>query len=81
MTSALEHNAVMRPLRWLEVHRGIKVAVVKGSGSHGMPTVLDVVATVAEAPTDLVVLNHASNVTGAVLAAARSRPRWRRCRW
>jgi len=70
VVSALEHNAVMRPLRWLETHRDIKVAVVQGSEPHGMPSVLDVAATVAEAPTALVVLNHASNVTGAVLPVA-----------
>ena len=70
VVSSLEHNAVMRPLRWLESHRGIRVSVVQGSGSHGMPSLLDVAATVAEAPTELVVLNHASNVTGAVLPAA-----------
>jgi len=70
VVSALEHNAVMRPLRWLEVNRDIEVVVVKGSEPHGMPGVLDIAAAVAEAPTDLVVLNHASNVTGAVLPVA-----------
>ena len=70
VVSALEHNAVMRPLRWLETHRDIRIAVVQGSEPHGMPSVLDVTATVAEAPTALVVLNHASNVTGAVLPVA-----------
>lgn len=70
VVSALEHNAVMRPLRWLEAHRDIEVAVVRGSEPHGMPSVMDVAATVAEAPTALVVLNHASNVTGAVLPVA-----------
>jgi cysteine desulfurase family protein len=70
VVSALEHNAVMRPLRWLEAHRGIEVAVVHGSEPHGLPSVLDVAAAVAESPTDLVVLNHASNVTGSVLPVA-----------
>ena len=70
VVSALEHNAVMRPLRWLEVNRNVEVVVVHGSEPHGMPGVLDVAAAVAEAPTALVVLNHASNVTGAVLPVA-----------
>jgi len=70
VVSALEHNAVMRPLRWLEAHRGVEIAVVTGSGSHGVPSAVDVVACVAEGPTELVVLNHASNVTGSVLPVA-----------
>lgn len=67
VVSSLEHNAVMRPLRWYETHRGIQVAVVEGSGTFGVPTAEEVAAVVAEKPTTLVVLNHASNVTGSVL--------------
>lgn len=70
VVSALEHNAVMRPLRWLEAHREVEVAVVRGSGPHGVPTAAEVAACVAEAPTALVVVNHASNVTGSVLPVA-----------
>ena len=70
VTSALEHNAVMRPLRHLESTRGIDVAVVEGGGFHGVPTPQEVAARVAEAPTDLVVLSHASNVSGNVLPVA-----------
>jgi cysteine desulfurase family protein len=70
VVSALEHNAVMRPLRWLEAYRGVDIAVVPGSGSGGVPTADEVAARVAEAPTTLVMLSHASNVTGAVLPVA-----------
>jgi len=70
VVSALEHNAVMRPLRWLEAHRGVEVAVVAGSGPDGVPTAEDVAARVAEEDTTLVVISHASNVTGAVLPVA-----------
>ena len=70
VVSALEHNAVMRPLRWLETHRGVQIAVVAGSGSHGVPTADEVAARVAEKKTALVVLTHASNLTGAVLPVA-----------
>jgi cysteine desulfurase family protein len=70
VVSALEHNAVMRPLRWLEAHRGVEVAVVAGSGPDGVPTAEDVAARVAEEDTTLVVMSHASNVTGAVLPVA-----------
>jgi cysteine desulfurase family protein len=70
VVSALEHNSVMRPLRWYETHRGVQVAVVEGSGPFGVPTAEEVAAVVAEKPTTLVVLNHASNVTGSVLPVA-----------
>lgn len=67
VVSALEHNAVMRPLRWYQSHRGVQVAVVEASAPFGVPTADEVAAVVAEKPTTLVVLNHASNVTGSVL--------------
>jgi cysteine desulfurase family protein len=70
VVSALEHNAVMRPLRWYETHRGVQVAVVQGSGPFGVPTADEIAATVAEKTTTLVVLSHASNVTGSVLPVA-----------
>lgn len=70
VVTALEHNAVMRPLRWLEADRDVEVVVVEGPGPHGVPGARDVAARVSEAPTDLVVLNHASNVTGNVLPVA-----------
>jgi len=70
LTSALEHNAVMRPLRALEAARGIDVAIVAGDDPDGLPTAVAFRDAVAEAPTALVVLTHASNVTGAVLPVA-----------
>jgi selenocysteine lyase/cysteine desulfurase len=71
VTSALEHNAVMRPLRHLERRLGLELEVVQGAAPHGMPTTDEIAATVAAAPTRLVVLTHASNVTGAVLPVER----------
>ena len=70
VTSALEHNAVMRPLRFLEESRGVEVVVVEAADPNGAPTAEEVAARVAEAPTALVVLTHASNVSGAVLPVA-----------
>jgi cysteine desulfurase/selenocysteine lyase len=70
VTSALEHNAVMRPLRWYEKTRRIKVVVVQGRASDGVPSADEVIETVTRAPTSLVVMTHASNVTGAVLPVA-----------
>jgi selenocysteine lyase/cysteine desulfurase len=70
VTSALEHNAIMRPLRFLEESRGVEVAVVEAADPNGVPTPEEITARVAEAPTALVVLTHASNVSGAVLPVA-----------
>lgn len=70
VTSALEHNAVMRPLRALAEERRLVVDIVAGGGSHGVPTAAEVAARVATVPTALVVLAHASNVTGAILPVA-----------
>jgi cysteine desulfurase family protein len=70
VTSALEHNAIMRPLRWLEENRGTEVAVVEAADPNGVPTSAEVAARVAEAPTALVVLTHASNISGAMLPVA-----------
>jgi cysteine desulfurase family protein len=70
VTSALEHNAVMRPLRFLEESRGVEVAVVEAADPSGVPTPEEIAARVAEAPTALVVLTHASNISGAVLPVA-----------
>ena len=67
VTSALEHNAVMRPLRWLERTRAIQVVVVPGDDPDGLPTADAFRSAVTEAPTALVVLSHASNVTGMVV--------------
>jgi len=66
--TGMEHNAVMRPLRDLE-ERGIAVAVAPCDPAGR----LDLEAferTVNAAPTRLVVLNHASNVTGTICPVA-----------
>ncbi|MGD8441264.1 MAG: aminotransferase class V-fold PLP-dependent enzyme [Holophagae bacterium] len=70
VTSALEHNAVMRPLRRLEATERVEIAVVDGSEPDGLPDADAFRGRVAEAPTSLVVVTHASNVTGAVLPVA-----------
>ncbi|MCS7282672.1 MAG: aminotransferase class V-fold PLP-dependent enzyme [Anaerolineae bacterium] len=64
VTSSMEHNSVMRPLRALE-REGVEVTVVSCSG-EGM---LDPGAVLAalRSNTRMVVLNHASNVTGTIL--------------
>ena len=64
VTSSMEHNAVMRPLRELE-RRGVELTVVACS-PEGLLDPQDVEAAVRP-NTTMVVLNHASNVVGTVL--------------
>jgi cysteine desulfurase/selenocysteine lyase len=64
ITSSMEHNSVMRPLRALE-RQGVRVTVVPCS-SQGLLDPLEVEKAVAP-DTRLVVLNHASNVVGTLL--------------
>ncbi len=70
VVSALEHNAVMRPLRHLERERGLEVVVISGACGDGVPSAHEVVDQVTRARTRAVVLTHASNVSGAVLPIA-----------
>lgn len=68
--SSLEHNAVMRPLRWLEQYHGVAVHPVPGEDPTGVPTPRAVRRAVDRYSPRLVVITHASNVTGAVLPVA-----------
>jgi cysteine desulfurase / selenocysteine lyase len=65
VTTAIEHNAVMRPLRHLE-SRGARVTVVPASRA-GEPD-LDALASALRRPTRLLVTTHASNVIGGLVA-------------
>ncbi len=67
VTSSMEHNSVMRPLRALE-REGVEVTVVPCS-PEGMLDPRAVLAAIRP-HTRLVVLNHASNVTGTLLPVA-----------
>jgi len=64
ITSGMEHNSVMRPLRFLET-RGVKVTVVPCSNAGTLDP--NDVRKALRANTKMVVLNHASNVTGTIL--------------
>ena len=64
LTSSMEHNAVMRPLRALESH-GVNVGVVKAD-SRGLIHVEDFRRELTSAKYDLVVMSHASNVCGTI---------------
>ena len=68
LTTSMEHNSVMRPLRALERERSVKVDIVRCS-SGGFLDADDVEAAL-RADTKMIVLNHASNVVGSVLPVA-----------
>lgn len=64
VTTSMEHNAVIRPLRGLEV-RGVEVEILP-CHSEGMLPPEDLERDLEAHRTDLVVLSHASNVCGTI---------------
>lgn len=68
VTSVAEHNSVLRPLRQLEENAGVEVTRVACDG-EGRVDPADVEAAL-RANTRLIVLVHASNVTGAIQPVA-----------
>jgi len=64
ITSAMEHNSVMRPLRFLE-SRGVELSVVPCSLQGELDP--DDIRKAFRKNTKMVVLTHASNVTGTIL--------------
>jgi cysteine desulfurase family protein len=67
ITSSMEHNSVMRPLRWLE-QQGVALSVLPCS-PQGFLDPDDIEAAIRP-HTKLIVLNHASNVAGGLLPVA-----------
>jgi cysteine desulfurase family protein len=65
VTTAMEHNSVMRPLRHLERNRGVQVTVAPCS-EDGRSDPQDLLSRVTDR-TRLIVMTHASNVTGDVM--------------
>jgi len=63
ITSGMEHNSVMRPLRFLE-SQGVRLSLIACSG-QGLLSPDDVRAAIGPR-TRLVVVSHASNVTGTI---------------
>jgi len=64
ITSCMEHNSVVRPLRKLE-NQGVKVTRIPPSLNTGVVSAKDIEEAVT-ANTKLVVIIHASNVTGVI---------------
>jgi cysteine desulfurase / selenocysteine lyase len=68
VTTVVEHNSVLRPLRELEMHRGVKVDRVASNG-RGFVDPGDIRKAMTS-KTKLVVVTHASNVTGTIQRVA-----------
>ncbi|MBW2052047.1 MAG: aminotransferase class V-fold PLP-dependent enzyme [Deltaproteobacteria bacterium] len=64
LTSSMEHNSVMRPLGWLAQERKVAVEVVP-SPATGLLDPAEFKKRLTD-KTRLAVINHASNVTGAI---------------
>ena len=64
ITSGIEHNSVVRPLRKLE-QQGVKVTRLSRRSGYGSVSPQDVAKAIT-GETRLVVMTHASNVTGVV---------------
>jgi len=65
ITSSIEHNSVMRPLRYLEKTKKLKINVIRCS-STGQLNLNDLRSKITK-KTRLIVVNHASNVIGTIL--------------
>jgi len=63
ITSSMEHNSVMRPLRAMEA-QGLEVSVIQCSAQGFLDP--DDVRKAIKSNTKMVVLNHGSNVTGSL---------------
>lgn len=64
VTTALEHNSVLRPLAWLRENRGIAVSIVPVRGDGRLSC--DDIRREIVSSTRLICMTHASNVTGVV---------------
>ena len=67
ITSSMEHNAVMRPLRALE-YQGVQVTVIPCTPEGGLE--YQNVEKAIQENTNLIVINHGSNVTGTIMPIA-----------
>lgn len=65
ITSATEHNSLLRPLKQLETHHGIRLSVVPSDASGTLD--LNAAAEAVCDETRWIAVGHASNVTGRIL--------------
>jgi cysteine desulfurase/selenocysteine lyase len=64
VTTAAEHNSVLRPLHFLQQHHAVELTIID-CDRDGRVNAADVLTAVSDR-TRLVVVTHASNVTGAI---------------
>ncbi len=64
VTTAMEHNSVLRPLRWLKEHKGVEVSIVPANAT-GRIEPSDIRKAIRP-NTRLIAMIHASNVTGTI---------------
>ncbi len=69
VTTTLEHNSVLRPLHQLQTELNLEVVHVGFDSETGVVDEAEMIRQIHLKPTTLVVLNHASNVTGIVQPA------------
>jgi cysteine desulfurase/selenocysteine lyase len=67
ITSSMEHNSVMRPLRALE-SEGVDLSVAQCSGTGDISP--DDIAMAIKKNTRMIIITHASNVTGTIMPIA-----------
>jgi cysteine desulfurase/selenocysteine lyase len=67
ITSSMEHNSVMRPLRYLE-DNGVEVTVLSNTKEGFLHP--ELVTKAIRSNTRMIVISHASNVTGTVMPVA-----------
>lgn len=65
ITSSIEHNAVMRPLRYLEKEIGVKIEIVECQPDAQL--LLESLESKITRKVKLIVMTHASNVIGTIL--------------
>ncbi|MEY4187832.1 MAG: putative cysteine desulfurase [Planctomycetota bacterium] len=66
IASELDHNSVLRPLAWLQRTRGIQLELLGFDVGTGLLDAAQLERLLDAGPVRLVVLTHASNVTGRV---------------
>lgn len=65
ITTSMEHNSVIRPLRFFEKYKNIELSIIKCS-KDGVLDPYDIKKAIKK-NTKLIILTHASNVTGTVM--------------
>jgi cysteine desulfurase/selenocysteine lyase len=65
ITTSMEHNSVIRPLRFLQKYKNVKFSIIK-CNEKGELDPADIIREIRPS-TKIIVLTHASNVTGTIL--------------